>query len=148
MIYVVCGSREWKDRECIRERLERLPEGATVVSGMARGADRLGAELAEELGFTVIEEPADWSVKDDTPPWAIRYHAGKPYDMRAGGFRNDRMLDYAPTAVLAFTDELDEKGKPTGGTGDCVTKARRRGIAHEVISHEGVTFDPGRLELF
>lgn len=148
MKVVITGDRDWTDEQLIRERLERLPAGTTLIVGRARGADMIAEKVGKELGLTIVPEPADWSVTDDTPGWAIRYHNRKPYDLRAGPARNDRMLahlDGEPDAlVIAFHDDLDR----SSGTKDCVTKARRRHLAIDVVTHEGASFTPGTPALF
>lgn len=72
---------------------------------------------------------ASWEITAETPPWAIRTtRDGRRYDVRAGGFRNDLMLDKAPELVVAFADDIDE----APGTRDCLDRARRRKIATEL----------------
>jgi hypothetical protein len=148
MKVVITGDREWKDAELIRERLERLPAGTTLIVGKARGADTIAEKIGRALGFTIVEEPAHWQVTEDTPPWAIRYHRGRAYDLRAGPLRNDVMLDHlkgeVDALVIAFHDDLER----SSGTKDCVTKARRRQLAVDVVTHEGASFTPGVPALF
>lgn len=149
MKVVITGDRDWTDEDLIRERLSRLPAGTILIVGKARGADTIAEAIGRELGFTIVEEPPHWEVTDETPGWAIRYHHGRKYDVRAGAERNDRMLahlDGEPDAlVIAFHDNLE-----TGSTGtkDCVGKARRRKLAVDHITHEGASFTPGTPALF
>jgi hypothetical protein len=83
---LVFGSRDWTDVDLIRRRLERFPSGTTVIHGAAHGADTIGGDVATELGFTVIAEPADWS-----------------QGRGAGPIRNQRMLEiHRPTCGLGF----------------------------------------------
>lgn len=149
MKVVITGDRKWTDEDLVRERLSRLPADTTLIVGKARGADTIAERVGRDLGFTIVEEPADWTVTPDTPGWAIRYHNGKPYDLRAGAERNDRMLahlDGEPDAlVIAFHDDLDAG---SSGTKDCVSKARRRHLAVDLVTHEGASFTPGTPALF
>jgi hypothetical protein len=108
---LVCGSRDWKDERAIRERLERLPRGTTVIHGGARGADRTAGVLARGLGFAVEEYPADWS-----------------HGRRAGIMRNLEMLDTKPDLVLAFWKDASR------GTGHVVTEALAREIDVEIFT--------------
>jgi YspA, cpYpsA-related SLOG family len=111
---LVCGSRSWTNGRAIRHRLRELPSGSTIVSGGARGADQIAATVARSLGFEVVELQANW-------------RPDGRYNPRAGFERNSAMLDLRPDLVLAFWD-----GESTG-TADTLEKARRRGIATEVV---------------
>lgn len=117
MRVLVCGSRDWTDRRRIRARLLNLPRGSTVIHGGARGADRLAGDVARNLGFEVIEVPADW--RPD----------GVTLDRSAGHRRNIKMLDMKPDLVLAFWKD------GSTGTAHTIENATRRGIALEV--HHG-----------
>lgn len=119
MIVVVCGSRDWADRQAIERRLRALPaEDITIIHGACSrkvngrevSADMLADAAARELGFTPWPHPADW----------------ERYGLRAGPRRNRQMLDRCPDLVLAF------QRNGSHGTRDCVDEARRRGIAVEV----------------
>ena len=99
-----------------------------VITGGARGADTIthnvALEIADEgLGVDTKVIDADWSVKDDTPFWAIRTtRNGRRYDLRAGNVRNGLMLDEGPEVVIAFADDLAD----APGTADCLKQARAR----------------------
>lgn len=110
----MCGSRDWTDRDAITTALTCLPAehvAIEVLHGDARGADRLAAEAATDLGFTVRAFPADWE-----------FHG-----RRAGIMRNLRMLDERPDKVIAF------QRNGSRGTQHTIDEARRRGISVEVI---------------
>ena len=89
---LVCGSRDFNDRglvdaklDEVRERLGGVP--MRVISGAARGADRLGAEWAARNGVPCDEYPADWD----------------RYGRSAGYRRNEQMLtEGQPHLVVAF----------------------------------------------
>jgi hypothetical protein len=111
---VVCGSRDWRDAEAIKDRLRSLPRGTVIISGGARGADRLAATVARGMGFEVKEYIPNWRVD------------GR-YDPRAGFKRNIVMLEQEPGLVLAFWD-----GRSTG-TKHTITEALARNIHVEII---------------
>lgn len=109
---LVCGGREYNDRERVRRVLDAVLEGirsagkdVVIIHGNARGADLLADQYAREKSLGVIPFPADW----DT------------YGNRAGYIRNKQMLDEGkPDAVIAF---------PGGnGTRMMVGLAKRYGI--------------------
>lgn len=103
----VVGSRSFRDYELLSQWIDFaahyvLLTTVEIVSGGARGADRLARKWAEDNGVTYKEYPAEWD------------HYGK----RAGMVRNLEIVARADT-VLAFWD-----GKSTG-TKDTINKAVR-----------------------
>ena len=113
-LVLVCGDREWRDRDRIRARLRELVPGARVIAGACRGADRIAAQEARALGLPVEEFPANWA----------------RYGHDAGPRRNRAMLDRGPDLVIAFHGDLSR----SRGTAHCLGEARRRGISTELIS--------------
>ena len=116
MKVLICGDRNWKDRETIRSWLSKLQDwGYTeVIEGEARGADTIAREEADRMGFTVDPYPANW---------------GKYY-RAAGPIRNREMLDQCPNLVLAFHSDISK----SKGTANCIKEARKRGIEVKVIT--------------
>ena len=135
---LVCGAREWTDRETIRAWLSRLPPGTTVIHGAARGADSIAGEVAAELGFTVRSYPANWQEE------------GKA----AGPLRNQRMLDAEHVTLpilgsphpgmqpiarcFAFSWIRDEEKEITRGTADMVVRCLSAGIPTTIIPPGGL----------
>src|SRR5262245_59245118 len=115
MRVLVCGSRSWTDAEAIRRRLCRLPAGAVIVSGAARGADSLAAHEASALGLSVELHPADW----------------QRYGRSAGYRRNIAMLETGVDLVLAFWDGQSH------GTTHTALEAQKRGIPVELHGPSG-----------
>lgn len=120
MKVLICGDRNWHDRDLIHEWLEKLVEMGydTVIEGEARGADSIARDEGKGMNLTVLPFPADWS----------RYHQG------AGPIRNRLMLDECPDLVVAFHDNIAR----SKGTRNCVLEADGRGIEVLVVSHEEV----------
>jgi 8-oxo-dGTP pyrophosphatase MutT (NUDIX family) len=87
-VVLVTGDRNWTDREKIRGVLTDYdPLTTLIVEGGARGADTIAREVAEELGFDVLEVKADW----------------ERYGRAAGPVRNKLMYDKShPDVVEAF----------------------------------------------
>jgi hypothetical protein len=110
MRVIVCGSRDWTDREAIANRLFELPVDSVIVHGAARGADKIAAQEAQKLGLLVEEHPADWD------------HYGK----RAGFLRNERMAKIGADLCIAFWDGRSR------GTSMMVDLAERHGIPLEL----------------
>lgn len=134
---LVTGSRDWADADAIEAQLCGYPVGTVVVHGACSrkvcgvevSADMLAARIAVAYGYAVEPYPSDWSVKPDTPAWAVkRRRDGTLYDVRAGALRNEQMLDTGIDLVLAF-----QRGG-SRGTGHVIDSARRRGIPVEVFT--------------
>ena len=65
MLYIlVAGSRGFDDYEtmrCVMNRIICSEKEITIVSGGARGADRLAEKYAKENGFNLKVFPAQWN---------------------------------------------------------------------------------------
>lgn len=90
MIVIVCGGRNFSDREHLFKTLDTLHEvhGFTlIVHGAARGADRLAGEWATARGIACEPVAVDWQT----------------YGLAAGPTRNRVMLRrFKPELVVAF----------------------------------------------
>ena len=109
MISLVCGGRDFKDKDCVFSVLDGLSIDA-VVHGGADGADRLAGEWAISRKVPEIIVPAQW----------------KGYGKSAGPIRNQWMLDFTKVdTVIAF---------PGGrGTANMVNLAREAELMVIVI---------------
>lgn len=92
MNLIVAGGRDFNDYERLSALLFEFAEkhydcAITIVSGMARGADKLALEFCRHENVECIEMPADWD----------------RYGKRAGYLRNEAMADISH-AVIAFWD--------------------------------------------
>lgn len=104
MRVIVCGGRDYTDRDTIQRVLRHLNPAARIVLGGARGADETAERVALELGFSIKRYPAEWD----------RYGRG------AGPIRNQKMLGDGADLVIAF---------PGGrGTAHMVRIAREAGV--------------------
>lgn len=117
MKVLVCGSRKWLSQKVVHDRLRQLPPNTVIIHGACRGADNIAGYVGDLLGFTVRPYPALWD----------------KYGNRAGGIRNQQMLDVENTAeeqidlVLAF-----DRGGP--GTNDMRKRSTEAGIPIETIT--------------
>jgi len=88
---IVAGGRDFTDYAKASEEIIKLANGplkdfaVSIVSGMARGADALGARFAHEHNVKLYEFPADWN----------------KYGKAAGFKRNEEMGRFAD-GLLAF----------------------------------------------
>lgn len=113
---IVAGSRDFNGYEILCDHCDRLlsqkhlTHNIIIVSGAARGADRLGERYASERGYQVERFPADWQ------------HEGKA----AGFIRNCQMADVAD-ALIAFWDGSSR------GTANMIELARKRELQVRVV---------------
>ena len=109
MKVLICGSRDWLDRNAINARVAALPAASIVIQGGAKGADLMARHAARLYGYHWAEVPARWE------------------DGRGAGLRRNRvMLDLGPELVIAF------QRNGSRGTQDTIDEARWRGIPVEV----------------
>ena len=88
MKIIVAGSREFKDYEMLKNKLDTLlinQKEIQIVSGGCRGADELGERYAKEKGYSLKVFKADWN----------------KYGKKAGPLRNRQMAEYAD-GLVAF----------------------------------------------
>lgn len=106
MKIAVTGGRNFNNLELIKEAFKPfIGQDVILAHGDARGADRLCAEYAKELGWKVIAYPANW----------------KLYSKKAGPIRNQQILDdFKPEILLAF--------EGNSGTFDMVCRASKANI--------------------
>jgi hypothetical protein len=90
--------------------LSKIKDEIVIISGAARGADRLGEKYAKERGYKVIRVPADWN----------------RYGKSAGYIRNKEMAE-SSDALVAFWD-----GK-SKGTKNMIDLAKEYGLKVRVI---------------
>lgn len=134
-VHVVVGSRGFARPSLVAEYVRGLPRGALVVSGGARGVDRLAVWVAEQEGLDWVEIPADWD--DVTVPGAVvrRRRDGSEYNAAAGMVRNAELVELARTAevgkVAAFWDGTSR------GTRDTIGRAKVAGVRTEIIYDGG-----------
>jgi predicted Rossmann fold nucleotide-binding protein DprA/Smf involved in DNA uptake len=108
---IVAGSRGITDISVVREAVDASGFRVTeVVSGGARGVDRLGERLAGEMGVPCRVFPADWET----------------HGRSAGVIRNRLMAGYADALVAVWDGS-------SRGTANMISQARRHGL--EVYVH-------------
>jgi len=108
---IIAGSRAITDPHLVTIAIHRAGFSISqVVSGGARGVDRLGERWAKANGIPVKKFPADW----------------KKHGMGAGHVRNREMAHYAD-ALIAIWDGASP------GTKSMIDYAKRRGLRVYVL---------------
>jgi len=122
---LIAGSRNFTDLALLTEEVDsflsdyRYPdEEVEIVSGGARGADRLGERYAKGKGFPVKLFLPDWDSE------------GKS----AGVIRNGQMSNYATHAVI-FWDGVSK------GTADMVKRCKFKRIITKVVKFDNTQKD-------
>ena len=117
---IIAGTRDFNDYAFLKKNLDYFLQGINpnneeieIVSGNARGADKLGERYAKEHNLPVKLFPANWD----------------KYGKRAGYLRNQEMANYADM-LIAF---WDEKSK---GTKHMIDIAKKQDLTVIVVGYE------------
>ena len=116
---IIAGTRDFNDYDFLKKNVDYFLQGINpnseeieIVSGNARGADKLGERYAKEHNLPVKLFPANWD----------------KYGKRAGYLRNQEMANYADV-LIAF---WDEKSK---GTKHMIDIAKKQGLTVIVVGY-------------
>lgn len=118
---IIAGTRDFADYELLREKCDailsnrRQNSNIVIVSGTARGADRLGERYARERGYQILRFPADWDRDGNS----------------AGPIRNAKMADNA-NALIAFWDGHSR------GTKNMIDTAASKGLMVRTINFKNI----------
>ena len=115
MKVIIAGSREFNDYDKLCKFCDHILQNQKeieIVSGTAKGADKLGEKYATEKGYSIKRFPADWNI-------------GKS----AGYLRNKEMAEYAD-ALIAFWD-----GK-SKGTKNMIDLAKKNNLKIKICNYE------------
>lgn len=93
---IVAGGRDFNDYDLLERKCNQIlsnkdPTGLEIVSGTARGADKIGETYAAYRGISIKRFPANW----------------KKFGKSAGYIRNKEMAEYA-NALIAFHDGISK----------------------------------------
>lgn len=116
---IIAGTRDFNDYDFLKKNVDYFLQGINpnneeieIVSGNARGADKLGERYAKEHNLPVKLFPANWD----------------KYGKRAGYLRNQEMANYSDM-LIAF---WDEKSK---GTKHMIDIAKKQGLTVIVVGY-------------
>jgi hypothetical protein len=114
---IIAGSRDFDSYELVKDKFlefsEYIDSEFEIISGGARGADRLGEKLAKELGMSVQQFIPDWN---------------GPKGKSAGHIRNAEMANVGDI-LLAFWDGESR------GTEGMIDLANKKGLAVSVYTY-------------
>lgn len=88
MKLLIAGSRDFTDighalrviNELINDK-EIIEEGLEIISGMARGADAIGVQIAKDNGLKLHEYPANWDLYGKSAGYKRNYEMGNACDV-------------------------------------------------------------------
>jgi len=121
MRLAVVGTRTFERVDLVDAHLDRWRSQHSlliIVSGGARGADRLAASYAKRHCLELLQFRADWA----------------QHGRRAGAIRNRQIVDNAD-ALVAFWDEVSP------GTRITLDMAISKGIPSTVVTPGGVEYE-------
>ena len=109
MKILICGDRNWTNRDAIYRILYGFPHDTIVIHGACKGADTIADEIADKMWMDIRTYPANWD----------------KLGLAAGPIRNREMLDKEhPDLVIAFHSNIKE----SKGTKDMCKEAKRLGV--------------------
>ena len=116
---IIAGTRDFDNYELLKQKMDKILAGKVrnneeiiIISGTARGADKLGERYAREKGYKIERYPANWD----------------KYGKRAGYIRNEQMAKVADACVCFW----DEQSK---GTKHMIDLAKQYKLALRVINY-------------
>ena len=115
MKVIIAGGRDFNNYDLLCRKADKIlsrQDEIEIVSGTAKGADKLGEMYAKERDFSIKRFPADWGT----------------FGNSAGYRRNTEMATYAD-ALIAFWN-----GK-SNGTKHMINIARKQDLEVRVITY-------------
>lgn len=111
---IIAGGRDFANSELLKTSCDLILAGrqCEIVSGGARGADRLGEFYAIDKNLPIRRFPADWD----------------KFGKRAGFLRNSEMANYA-NELIAFWDGQSR------GTKHMIDLANQKGLVVHIITY-------------
>ena len=125
---ITAGSRDFNNYDLLKTTVENIiiyeiePGGISnikIISGTARGADRLGEQFAKQFHYDVVRFPANWD----------------RFGKSAGYIRNEEMAKYAVEdgnrgVLVAFWDGESR------GTKHMIDLANKHGLEVHVVKYK------------
>ena len=115
---VIAGGRDFNDARLMGMAADHLlsekikTHSITIVSGMARGADRCGLDYAQKREYVVDQYPANWAVHG-----------------RSAGYKRNAEMAKNCDAVLVFWDGF------SSGTKHMIDISKKAGLPLRVVRY-------------
>lgn len=97
---IIAGGRDFNDYQLLKQKCDSFLANKSkecqviIVSGTARGADRLGERYANERGYQIERYPADWDRDGNS----------------AGPIRNAKMAENADALIAFWNGKVEHSG--------------------------------------
>ena len=114
MKLIVAGSRDFEDYQLLSAHLDDINKRfgiSEIVSGTAKGADKLGEQYAIKHNIPIKRFPADWN----------------SFGKAAGYIRNEQMARYADACICFWINK-------SKGTGHMINLARQYRLRLRIVS--------------
>jgi len=116
MKLIVAGSRGFDDYQLMVRSINSFrathPRVTDIVSGTARGADKLGERYAEEHNMNIVSMPADWNTHG-----------------RSAGYKRNEEMAKVSDACICFWDGVSR------GTSHMIDLAKEYDLDLEVVNY-------------
>lgn len=115
MKVIIAGSRTFDNYHLLQSECDKILQGedqVEIVSGGARGADKMGEVYAKSKGYSLKIFPADWN----------------QFGKSAGYIRNKQMAEYSD-CLIAFWDGISR------GTSNMIQLAKENNLSVHVIKY-------------
>ena len=100
MITIISGPRTCLDFDLVCLAIEESGfEISEIVSGTAKGVDKLGEKFGNENGISIKRFKPLWSNIKGVPKKYIKQNKWGKYNSQAGLIRNQKMADYAEALI-------------------------------------------------
>jgi hypothetical protein len=121
---IIAGGRDFSDYKLLKAKADALLKNKNtddveivIVSGTAKGADKLGEKYQKLKKYTLKQFPANWNRQPDGS-----------YDKSAGFLRNIDMAEYSDACLLFWNGE-------STGTKSMKELAEKHGLQLRVVSY-------------
>lgn len=115
---IIAGTRYFDDYDLLKVKCDNILsnlDNIEIVSGRAKGADRLGEKYAKENNYSLKCFPANWH----------------KYKKAAGPIRNKEMAEYADYLIVFWDGE-------SKGTKNMIERAEKHGLKVRIIIYTNI----------
>jgi len=103
MKVIIAGSRNIKNYNDVKKAIKESKfEITEIVSGGAKGVDKLGEQFAKEYNVSLKIFKAEWKKLEGVDPNFVKDGPYGFYNVNAGRERNEKMGDYADALIAVW----------------------------------------------
>lgn len=116
MKVIIAGGRKFNDYSLLFDVCNFMLRNQTdveIVSGTARGADKLGERYAKEKGYLLRQFPADWQLYG-----------------KAAGYKRNQLMAQNADALICFWDGESK------GSRHMINLAKKEGLKVKIVMYE------------